>query len=111
MSFIANKTPEPPYYAVIFTSERTGGGDGGYGAMGDKMVELASRQPGFLGIESVRDAEGCGITVSYWESEAAIREWKEHALHQVAQRRGKSEWYETYALRVAKVERADLFRR
>ncbi len=58
MSQIAN-TPEPPYYAVIFTNIKNGI-DEGYAEMADKMVELGSQQPGFLGIESVRD--GLGIT-------------------------------------------------
>ena len=65
-------TPEPPYYAVIFSSQRQGE-DNGYGATADRMVELAAQQPGFLGVESVRGADGFGITVSYWESEAAIK--------------------------------------
>jgi len=51
------KTPSPPYYAVIFTSRRTEG-DRGYGHMADRMVELASKQPGFLGVESVRGTDG-----------------------------------------------------
>lgn len=66
------KTPEPPYYAVIFTSIRTPGGNG-YAEMADEMVALAKRQPGFLGIESARDANGVGITVSHWDSEESIR--------------------------------------
>lgn len=99
------QTPKPPYYAVIFTSQMSEGENKGYGVMGDKMVELASQQEGFLGIESIRGAEGFGITVSYWASEESIKAWKEHSLHQVAQERGKSEWYQQYGLRVAKVER------
>jgi hypothetical protein len=67
MSLIA-KTPEPPYYAVIFTSHRTGD-DNGYGQMAERMVELASKQPGFLGVESAR--EEVGITVSYWSDLAS----------------------------------------
>lgn len=98
------KTPRPPYYAAIFTSERTEG-DGGYGVMGDKMVELAAEQPGFLGVESVRDHNGVGITVSYWESLDAIKNWKHNELHKVAQEKGKSKWYKTFGLRVSKVER------
>ena len=107
MSSIA-KTPQPPYYAAIFTSERTEG-DGGYGVMGDKMVELAAEQPGFLGVESVRDHNGVGITVSYWESLDAIKNWKHNELHKVAQEKGKSEWYKTFGLRVSKVERDYFF--
>ncbi|WP_141504199.1 antibiotic biosynthesis monooxygenase family protein [Paenibacillus luteus] len=106
MSGIAN-TPKPPYYAVIFSSQRTEG-NRGYGQMADKMVELASRQSGYLGIESARD-EQLGITVSYWASLDAIKNWKENAAHQVAQERGKSEWYESFALRISKVERDYFF--
>ena len=98
------KTPKPPYYAVIFTSLRTEG-DRGYGHMADQMVELAAQQPGFLGVESARTAEGLGITVSYWSSEEAITAWKAHADHRIAQETGQRVWYSDYHLRVARVER------
>ena len=97
------ETPEPPYYAVIFTSLRTGG-DHRYGAMARRMVELASEQPGFLGVESAR--EEVGITVSYWRDLDAIRNWKQHAQHLIAQRRGQDVWYSEYTVRIARVERA-----
>jgi heme-degrading monooxygenase HmoA len=74
--------------------------------MADAMVSLASQQPGFLGIESVRGSDGVGITVSYWSSEDAIRNWKMNTAHVVAQRHGKTRWYESFVVRVAKVERA-----
>lgn len=105
MSPVFAPTPQPPYYAAIFTSQRTAG-DQGYGAMADRMLELAGQQPGYLGAESVRDAHGFGITVSYWSSEAAIRDWKQHAEHQVAQAQGHARWYQHFELRIAKVERA-----
>jgi heme-degrading monooxygenase HmoA len=98
-------TPEPPYYAVIFTSQRTPG-DHGYDETATRMGELAREMPGYLGIESTRDADGLGITVSYWRSEADIAYWKRHMEHQTVQDRGKKQWYEHYELRVAKVERA-----
>lgn len=98
------KNLQPPYYAVIFTSQRTNG-DRGYGAIADRMVELAFAQPGFLGIESVRDENGFGITVSYWASERAVANWKTHAEHRVAQEAGKRVWYSDYSVRVARVER------
>ena len=96
------KTPEPPYYAVIFSSIRR---DNGYTQMAEKMVELASQQPGFLGVESVRGADGFGITVSYWTSEEAIAAWKANSEHLAAQEKGKQKWYEHYELRVAEVKR------
>ena len=101
---IARSTPKPPYYAVIFTNQRTPD-DQGYGLMAERMQELAARQPGFLGIESVRDASGFGITVSYWKDEASIAAWKADAQHQVAQATGKARWYADFVTRVAKVER------
>ena len=107
-SGLASALPEPPYHAVIFSSRRTDG-DHGYGAMAERMVELARAQPGFLGVESVRDAEGLGITVSYWRDEASIAAWQRHAEHLVAQARGRREWYAAFELRVARVERARSF--
>jgi heme-degrading monooxygenase HmoA len=97
------KKPQPPYYAVIFTSQRTDG-DNEYGKMAQAMEELASKQQGFLGIESARDNE-LGITVSYWESIEDINSWKQNSSHKVAQEKGKLEWYKNYNVRVCKVER------
>lgn len=104
-SSIFAKTPEPPYYAVIFSSRRTEG-DKRYGSMAEKMLELAARQPGFLGVESARDADRFGITVSYWASAEAIASWKANIDHLAAQEMGRRSWYEHYEVRVAKVERA-----
>jgi heme-degrading monooxygenase HmoA len=96
------KTPTPPYYAVIFTSLRTEG-DYGYGEMAERMAELASQQPGYLGVESARSE--VGITVSYWESLEAVRNWKANAEHLVAQRLGREKWYSAYKTRICLVER------
>lgn len=99
------KTPRPPYYAVVFTSQRHPVPDDGYDAMAARMLELAAQQPGFLGAESVRDAAGVGITVSYWETMEAIRAWKQNEEHLVAQAQGRKSWYEQYRLRICRVER------
>ena len=98
-------TPRPPYYVAIFTSQRTAG-EHGYGDMAERMAALANQQPGYLGVESTRDESGFGITVSYWESEEAIRQWKHNAEHQVARQKGRTDWYQHFELRIAKVERA-----
>jgi len=96
-------TPEPPYYAVIFTSLRTDAEHAEYQAMAARMDELAAEQPGYLGMESAR--EGVGITVSYWRDLDAIAAWKRHADHLMAQRLGRERWYRDYRTRIAKVER------
>lgn len=100
MSLIA-QTPTPPYYAVIFTSHRADE-DPAYGEMAARMVALAAEQPGFLGIESAR--EEVGITVSYWADIESIKAWKANAEHQEAQRLGRDHWYQSFKVRVAKVE-------
>lgn len=97
--------PDPPYYAVIFTSQRQGP-DAGYTQMADRMAKLAAAQPGYLGVETTCDEQGLGITVSYWADEAAVIGWKDVSEHMLAQKLGKTRWYEYYTLRVAKVERA-----
>lgn len=102
------KAPEPPYYAVIFTSQRTTV-DEGYDVAADHMVELARGEPGFLGVESVRDARGLGITVSYWSSLEALDAWKMNDEHRKARNQGRRRWYRYFEVRVAKVERAYRF--
>ncbi len=96
-------TPQPPYWAVIFTSVRTAEDDEGYAAMAELMERLAEGRPGYLGLESARQA--VGITVSYWADQNAIVAWKRDLEHLAAQRLGREKWYAAYSLRVAKVER------
>ncbi len=100
MSLIS-KTPAPPYYAVIFTSEKMA--DEGYSEMSDRMMELSEQQDGFLGIESVR--EKLGITVSYWRDLESIKKWKMNTDHLQAQQKGRSDWYKNYKVRICLVER------
>lgn len=101
-------TPCPPYYAVIFTSLRAAEDESGssgsdYDATAERMMQLAAEQPGFLGVETAR--QEIGITVSYWADLDSIKRWKAHAKHQAAQRRGREQWYASYRVRIAKVER------
>jgi heme-degrading monooxygenase HmoA len=99
-----------PYYAVIFTSRRRSvdsiDADDGYGAAAARMAGLAALQPGFIGIESVRDADGLGITVSYWRTLADIAGWRAEIEHREARNQGRERWYSHYELRVARIERA-----
>ena len=99
------RLPAPPYYAVIFTTRRSEG-DHGYAEMAERMERLAATMPGYLGAESARGTNRMGITVSYWESEEAILNWKRNAEHTAARELGRTRWYEHYELKVARVERA-----
>lgn len=102
--------PEPPYWAVVFTSRRRGGAvpadPEGYGRTAARMEELAADVPGYLGIESARDAEGLGVTVSYWASPQAVARWRRDVEHVAAQDAGRDGWYAHFEVRVARVERA-----
>ena len=102
------QTPKSPYYAVIFTSVRTEG-DHGYAEMAVRMVELAGQQDGFLGVESARNE--IGITVSYWRDLESIRNWRENFDHAIAREKGRKEWYQTFKVRIAKVENDYVFER
>jgi len=97
-----SKTPIPPYYAVIFTSLRTDE-DRGYDKTASRMVELANKQKGFLGMETARSE--VGITVSYWETLDSIQNWKNNLEHKIAQKKGKKKWYAAYKVRICKVEK------
>lgn len=97
--------PEPPYYAVVFTSLRTPV-DEGYGETAAEMFALVRDQPGFLGADSARGTNGLGITVAYFRDEESIAGWRANADHTAARKLGREKWYDAYAIHVAKVERA-----
>jgi len=104
MSGIDPAQTPPPFHAVIFVSQRTPG-DNGYGDESARMVAMVKEQPGFIGMESVRGADGKGITVAFFDSEDAIREWGRVAEHRQAQASGRASWYENYQLYYSTVER------
>jgi len=101
------KTPDPPYYAVIFTTIKSDDLTG-YDEMNARMFELAQKQKGFLGIESAHGE--ISISVTYWESLEDIANWKHHGEHKLAQAKGFQMWYKEFATRIAKVERDNFFR-
>lgn len=91
-----------PYYAVIFTSTQNKNIDG-YAEMASKIEDLAKTQKGYLGMDSARN--DVGITISYWESLEAIKNWKQQTDHMLAQQKGRENWYSWYNVRICKVER------
>ncbi|MEU6242958.1 antibiotic biosynthesis monooxygenase [Streptomyces sp. NPDC047024] len=97
--------PEPPYYAVIITTAPSEDLDG-YAAMSKRMAELGEAQPGYLGRESMTDADGRDLVVIYYTDAESITSWKAHPEHLEAQRLGRDRWYSSYTVEVARVERA-----
>lgn len=102
------KTPNSPYYSVIFTSQRTDV-DNNYEAVSDKMLEYAQEIDGFLGVETLRNGGGFGITITYWESLDSINVWRHHMEHIKAKRKGREMWYSEYKIRICKVEMDNYF--
>ncbi len=98
---------EKPYYAVIFSSTKRDldeAAEDAYNKTAERMFELATTMPGYLGVEGAYMRNGFSITVSYWESLEAIKHWRDFDEHSEARRLGKEEWYNDYTLRIAKVE-------
>ena len=99
-------TPRPPYYAAIFSSVGTDKDEAGHSQAAEEMVGLAMQQPGFLGFEYGNPLETrFSVFISYWRSDEDIRNWKQVADHLAIQEKGKADWYSSYRIRIAKVER------
>ncbi len=96
----------PGHFAVIFIS-RLGEDTEGYQETARRMLELASAQPGFLGLESAR--EEAGITVSFWKDRESIRQWRDQVEHRIAQRMGREKWYRSYEIHIARIEESRRF--
>ena len=91
---------------VIFVAQRTTADDAGYSAAAAAMVALANKQPGYLGMDSVRDADGLGITVSYWANDNHAKAWRDHGEHALIREAGRDRWYSDYSLHVGEVTRS-----
>jgi heme-degrading monooxygenase HmoA len=92
--------------AVIFVAQRTGLDVEGYAAAAAAMEALSAHQPGYLGLDSARGADGLGITVSYWASETNAKAWRDHPEHAAIRDAGRDRWYSGYSLHVAEVTRS-----
>ncbi|PFE06235.1 antibiotic biosynthesis monooxygenase [Bacillus cereus] len=101
---------KPFYYAVIFTSQLSQDTTD-YDDVAEEIEKRAKEQPGFINVESVRDTSGFGITISYWESLEAIKQWKDNAAHTIARQRGREQWYEQFHVRICLVEKEYVFHR
>ncbi|MEU1084333.1 antibiotic biosynthesis monooxygenase [Streptomyces sp. NPDC005908] len=99
---------EPPYYAAVFTTVRTQD-QSDYSETSSHLEDLVKDVPGYLGMDHAQTPGGLGITVSYFRDADALTEWRTNAEHRAAQKRGRAQWYQTYTLHVAKVERSHGF--
>ena len=96
------KTPEPPYYVVLFTAEMDDDLTD-YDETNKVLKAEAEKIPGFLGVESAGN-DSQHISAVYWESLEAIDRWRNHSEHMKAKQRGRDQWYKRYKLRICRVE-------
>ncbi|MFG2990635.1 antibiotic biosynthesis monooxygenase family protein [Streptomyces sp. NPDC048257] len=99
---------EPPYVMAVFSNTRAAE-DSGYPETLARMNEIVRENPGFLGYESARTPGGLGITVAYFRDHESLTVWREDLEHQAAMKQGRTDWYDSYTLHVATVERSHGF--
>ncbi|MCX5335793.1 MULTISPECIES: antibiotic biosynthesis monooxygenase [unclassified Streptomyces] len=99
---------EPPYYVAVFTTVRTQDMSG-YSDTAARMEDLVKEVPGYLGMDHAHTPGGLSITVGYFRDADALTQWRTNSEHRAAQKRGRAEWYQSYSLHVAKVERSHAF--
>lgn len=90
-------------YVVIFRA-KVRELDSEYSQVAARMRELALSKFGCIEFHSVTEGEN-EVALSYWPNEEAIRAWKAHPEHVLAQRAGRERWYESYSVQVAAVTR------
>lgn len=90
-------------FVVIFRA-RVRAFDAEYSRVVTRMRELALNEFGCLEFHAVTEGEN-EVALSYWPSEEAIKAWKAHPEHVLAQKAGREKWYESYSVQVAAVTR------
>jgi len=94
-------------HAVIFEVWPKRGRESEYFDLAAELKAELEKIDGFISVERFASLtqEGKILSLSFWRDEAAIRRWREHAEHRVAQRRGRGELFQDYRLRVVSVVR------
>jgi len=90
-------------YAVIFRAE-INELDDKYAVAAAKLRDLALNEYGC--IEVIAMSEGNNeLTISYWNNEKSIKQWKANSEHIIAQSVGQTKWYKNYHIQIVKLVR------
>jgi heme-degrading monooxygenase HmoA len=90
-------------YVVIFRA-RIRAFDAEYFQTATRMRELAFSQFGCLDFHAVVEGDN-EVVLTYWPDEAAIRAWRSHPEHVLAQQAGRDRWYVSYTVQIALITR------
>ena len=93
--------------AVIFEVEPAAGCAQAYLDLAAELRTELAGTDGFLSIERFQSLtqEGKFLSLSFWRDAESIQRWRTLETHRAAQRRGRSELFANYRLRVADVVR------
>lgn len=94
-------------FAVIFQVKPTELGKKEYLALAAELKKLLVKQNGCTSIERFQSLveEGKILSLSFWQDEASIKNWRNMLDHRAAQKKGKYALFGSYRIRVAKVIR------
>ena len=73
-----------------------------YSQWAGRMEELAAKMPGFISIKTFKADDGERVSIVEFESEEAVRNWKEQSDHREAQELGRKAFYSEYRVQVCR---------
>lgn len=94
-------------HAIIFEVWPADGRRDEYLGIAASLRAELEKMPGFISVERFKSLSEPGklLSLSFWESEEAIANWRRHAGHRGAQKKGRAGVFAGYRLRVAEVAR------
>ena len=94
-------------FAVIFEVKPKDDGKEEYLKIAAKLRNFLEDREGFISIERFQSLteEGKILSLSFWDSEEAIDDWRNILEHRSAQKKGKESLFHSYRIRVAQVVR------
>jgi heme-degrading monooxygenase HmoA len=94
-------------FVVIFEVIPTKDGKEEYLKIAAELRRFLENRAGFISIERFQSlsSEGKILSISFWENEESITEWRNLLEHRNAQRKAKELLFHSYRIRVAQVVR------
>lgn len=93
--------------AVIFEVTPKAEGKALYFEMAQVLRNALNQIDGFISVERFQSLSNQDrfLSLSFWQNETAVMQWKEYFEHQAAQNKGKEELFSHFRIRVGNVTR------
>ncbi len=94
-------------HAVIFEVEPKFGHESDYLDLAAALKSDLEKIDGFISVERFKSInhEGKLLSLSFWRDADAVKRWREHAKHRLAQAKGRDVVFADYRISVAEIER------